>query len=159
MTVSATPIEAEKQRQIRQEKGERPPPSPSRKARGFTGPDSKLERHVGSHPSDEGLLGGNLKVPQVQVSPLGAHGHGGGVRGMPLQAGDPAVERAGGAVEVVRRQRANKRLLQTLQRESGVELDVLQVDTRTKCICTTSMYVYRYKGSGPRSPKAAPHDF
>lgn len=59
---------------------------------------------AGSHPLDEGLLGGNLIVPQVQVSALGGYGHGGRVRGMPLQAGDPAVERAGGAVEVVRRQ-------------------------------------------------------
>lgn len=74
---------------------------------------------AGSHPLDEGLLGGNLIVPQVQVSALGSHGQGGGVCGVPLQAGDPAVERAGGAVEVVRRQRANKRLLQTLQGEES----------------------------------------
>lgn len=85
---------------------------------------------------DEGLLGGNLVVPQVQVSALGGQGHGGWVRGMPLQAGDPAVEGAGGAVEVVRRQRADKRLLQALQWEkSGVELDVLLVDLhRYGCI-------------------------
>lgn len=68
---------------------------------------------------DEGLLGGNLIVPQVQVSALGSHGHGGGVCGMPLHAGDSAVERTGGAVEVVRRQGADKWLLQTLQGESS----------------------------------------
>lgn len=85
---------------------------------------------AGSHPLDEGLLAGNLIVPQVQVSALGSHGHSGGVRGMPLQAGDPAVERAGGAVEVVRRQRADKRLLQTLQREEWSWMSVLQEDLR-----------------------------
>lgn len=68
---------------------------------------------------NEGLLAGNLIVPQVQVSPLGTHSHSGGVSGMPLQAGDPAVEGAGGAVEVIRRQRANVRLLKTLQREQS----------------------------------------
>lgn len=90
---------------------------------------------------NEGLLAGNLIVPQVQVSPLGAHSHSGGVSGMPLQAGDPAVEGAGGAVEVIRRQRANVRLLKTLQRERSCtprrnvsttcDGTVLQYSTRT----------------------------
>lgn len=37
--------------------------------------------------------------------------------GMPLQTGDPAVEGAGGTVEMIGRQRAHKRLLKTLEEE------------------------------------------
>lgn len=61
------------------------------------------------------FFSGHLKIPQVYVAALGAHGQCGGMSGVPLQAGYSPVEGAGGTVEAIGRQRADKGLLQTLE--------------------------------------------
>ncbi len=71
---------------------------------------------------NKSFLRGHLEVPQIQVTTFGPHGQSGGMGGVPLQTGDPAVEGAGGTVEMIRRQRANERLLKTL--EETAELNV-----------------------------------
>lgn len=58
--------------------------------------------HTGTHPLHKVHLGGHLEVPQVQISTLGPCCQSGGMGGMPLQTGDPAVEGAGGTVEMIR---------------------------------------------------------
>lgn len=70
---------------------------------------------AGTHPLNKGGLCGHFHVPQVNVSTLGPHCQRGGMSGVPLQAGDPAVKGTRGAVEMIRRQRADERLLETLE--------------------------------------------
>lgn len=82
---------------------------------------------------NESFLRGHFKVPQIQVATLGAHSQSGGQSGMPLQTGDPAVEGAGGSVEMVGGQGANERFLETL--EETTELNAPQLaDRRWKYI-------------------------
>lgn len=57
--------------------------------------------HEDTHPLEKGFLPRRLKVPQIYVSTFGAHSQSGEVSGMPLQTGDPAVEGAGGPVELI----------------------------------------------------------
>lgn len=72
--------------------------------------------HSRTHPLNESFICGDLKVPQVNVSTLGAHSHSGVVSGVPLQTGDSAIEGAGGMVEMVGGQRASERLQETLKK-------------------------------------------
>lgn len=69
---------------------------------------------MGAHPLDKLHLCGHLEVPQINVATLRGCNQSGGMGGMPLQTGDPAVEGPGGTVELIGRQQANKRLLKTL---------------------------------------------
>lgn len=71
-----------------------------------------------THPLKEGYFSGVGVVKQENVSPFGGCSQGGGVGGVPLQTGDPAVKRAAGAVEVIGGQRADEGLLEALQ-ETG----------------------------------------
>lgn len=70
---------------------------------------------------NKGLLCRHLKVPQINVPTLGPHSQSGGMCGMPLQTGDPAVEGAAGAVEMIGGQRVNERLLETLGETKEME--------------------------------------
>lgn len=71
------------------------------------------------YPLYECFLGRRLKVPQVDVTTFGAHSQSGRMSGMPLQTGDPSIKGAGGTVEMIGRQRADKRLLKTLEEIIG----------------------------------------
>ena len=73
-----------------------------------------------THPLDESLFRGRLIVPQVQVAAFGAHSQSGGMSRVPLQAGDPAVEGAGGTVEMIGREWAHKRFLETLEETTNM---------------------------------------
>lgn len=88
---------------------------------------SGLISHTGTHPLDKARLAGHLEVPQIQISTFWPCNQSGGMGGMPLQRGDPAVKGAGGTVEMIRGQRANKRLLKTLNEMTDLKLKNLQI--------------------------------
>lgn len=77
---------------------------------------------------DEAGLSGHLDVPQIQISTLGPCSQSGGMGGMPLQTGDPAVEGAGHTVEMIRGQRADKGLLETLNET----IDFIEITLKNK---------------------------
>lgn len=75
---------------------------------------SCLISHTATHSLDKARLGGHLEVPQIQISTFWPCSQSGGMGGVPLHTGDPAVKGAGSTVEMIRGQWANKRLLKTL---------------------------------------------
>lgn len=97
--------------------------------------------HTGTHPLNKARLGGHLEVPQIQISTFWPCSQSGGMGGMPLQTGDPAVKGAGGTVEMIRGQRANKRLLKTLKEMTDFSSKISSSNS-TSTVMTIMLHSY-----------------